>query len=40
MMKRIGDANPGSPVDKKYNQRTAKRVAVDKVANKYGYRKG
>ena len=40
MMKRIGDANPGSSVDKKYNSRSAKRVAVDKVANKYGYRKG
>ena len=40
MMKRIGDANPGSDVDKKYNQRTSKRVAVDKIAQKYGYRKG
>lgn len=39
MMKRIGDANPGSQVDKKYNRRTAKRVKVDQVANKYGYRK-
>jgi len=40
MMKRIGDANPGSAVDKKFNSRDSKRVAIDKVANKYGYRGG
>lgn len=40
MMQRIGDANPGSAVEKKYNRRTSKRVAVDKIAHKYGYRKG
>jgi hypothetical protein len=39
MMQRIGDANPGSQVAKKYNKRTAKQVKVDQVANKYGYRK-
>ena len=40
MMKRIGDANPGSDVDKKFNNRSSKRVAVDKIAQKYGYRRG
>jgi len=40
MMKRIGDANPGSAVDKKYNSRTSKRVKTDNIAQKYGFRGG
>ena len=40
MMKRIGDANPNSAVDKQYNTRSAKRVATDKVANKHGFAGG
>jgi len=40
MMKPIGDANPNSKVDKQYNTRSSKRIAIDKVANKHGFSGG
>ena len=36
VLQRVGEANPGSHVDKAHNTRTAKQVATDKVAKKHG----
>ena len=36
VLQKVGEENPGSAVDKAYNRRTAKQVAIDKVAKKHG----
>ena len=36
VLQRVGEANPGSAVDKAHNTRTSKQVATDKVAKKHG----
>jgi hypothetical protein len=36
VLQRVGEANPGSHVDKAHNTRTSKQVATDKVAKKHG----
>ena len=36
VLQRVGEAHPGSVVDKQYNTRTSKQVATDKVAKKHG----
>ena len=39
VLQRVGEANPGSAVDKAHNTRTSKRVATDKIAQKHGMKK-
>ena len=36
VLQKVGEAHPGSHVDKQFNARTAKQVAIDKVAKKHG----
>ena len=36
VLQKVGEAHPGSAVDKTHNRRTAKQVATDKVAKKHG----
>ena len=36
VLQKVGESHPGSAVDKAYNSRTAKQVAIDKVAKKHG----
>ena len=36
VLQRVGEANPGSAVDRAHNTRTSKRVATDKIAKKHG----
>jgi len=36
VLQKVGEGHPGSAVDKAYNSRTSKQVAVDKVAKKHG----
>ena len=36
VLQKVGEGHPGSAVDKAYNSRTAKQVAIDKVAKKHG----
>ncbi len=36
VLQKVGEAYPGSVVDKAHNRRTAKQVATDKVAKKHG----
>ena len=36
VLQRVGEANPGSHVDKTHNSRTSKQVATDKIAKKHG----
>jgi len=36
VLQRVGEANPGSHVDKAHTTRTSKRVATDKIAKKHG----
>ena len=36
VLQKVGEGNPGSVVDRAYNRRTAKQVAIDKVAKKHG----
>ena len=39
VLQRVGEANPGSAVDRAHNTRTSKRVATDKIAKKHGMKK-
>ena len=36
VLQRVGEANPGSAVDRAHNTRTSKRVATDRIAKKHG----
>ena len=36
VLQKVGEGHPGSHVDKQFNTRTAKQVAIDKVAKKHG----
>ncbi len=36
VLQRVGENTPGSHVDREFNTRTSKQVAVDKVAKKHG----
>ena len=36
VLQKVGEGHPGSAVDKAYNSRTSKQVAIDKVAKKHG----
>ena len=36
VLQKVGEAHPGSTVDRAHNRRTAKQVATDKVAKKHG----
>ena len=36
VLQRVGEANPGSAVDRAHNTRTSKRVVTDKIAKKHG----
>ena len=36
VLQKVGESHPGSAVDKTYNSRTSKQVAIDKVAKKHG----
>ena len=36
VLQKVGEDHPGSAVDKAYNSRTSKQVAIDKVAKKHG----
>ena len=36
VLQKVGESNPGSAVDRAYNSRTSKQVAIDKVAKKHG----
>ena len=35
VLQKVGEAHPGSAVDKTHNRRTAKQVATDKIAKKH-----
>ena len=39
VLQRVGEANPGSAVDRAHNTRTSKRVATDTIAQKHGMKK-
>ena len=39
VLQKVGEAHPGSTVDRAHNRRTAKQVATDKVAKKHGIKK-
>ena len=39
VLQKVGESHPGSAVDKTYNSRTSKQVAIDKVAKKHGMKK-
>ena len=36
VLQKVGEAHPGSAVDRAHNTRTSKRVATDKIAKKHG----
>ena len=36
VLQKVGEGHPGSAVDKQFNRRTSKQVAIDKVAQKHG----
>ena len=36
VLQKVGEANPGSHVDRQFNTRSSKQVATDKIAKKHG----